>query len=165
MQNTQRKQCCSAVIAKLKIHTGGQAVSRYHQVRTIFPDDDMPQYEDHDFPIPNYLVEPDGYLFLHSKSHIPVMIKDKLCKKNVLEVPATGPMCIDNRCAKNTSTHCASHIKDIQKILAAHAELKRTVFAAITDGWYVSTGQSRTQLIFHGSSVAKREVRHGRLCL
>ena len=127
------------------------SLSVIYQCKAQFARHGIPSILATDFPIPNYLVEPDGYLFLHSKSQIPVMIKDKL-GKNVLEVPATGPMWIHNTCAKNTSTHCASHIKDIRKILAAHPELKRTVFAAITDGWYVSTGQSRTQPIFHGSS-------------
>ena len=135
--------------SKAKIHIGGQAVSRYHQVRNFFPADDMPHYGDHDFPIPNYLIEPDGYLLLQSKSQMPVTIKDKL-GRSVTEVPATGPMWIFNRCVKNTSTHCASHINDIRKILRTNPELKRPVFAAITDGGPDWTPKSNINQFFLG---------------
>jgi len=30
--------------SKAKIHIGSQAVSRYHQIRTFFPNDNMPHY-------------------------------------------------------------------------------------------------------------------------
>ena len=75
----------------------------------------MPHYGDHDFPIPNYLIEPDRYLHIQSKSQIPVPMKDKL-GRNVMEVPATVPMWIYNRCAKNTSRHCASHFNHIRNM-------------------------------------------------
>ena len=50
--------------SKAKIYIGGQAVSRYHQLRTFFPSDDVPHYYHHDFPVPGYLIEPDGFLML-----------------------------------------------------------------------------------------------------
>ena len=83
--------------SKAKIHVGSQAMSRYHQVRNFFPAADTKLYGDHDFPIPNYLIEPDSYLLLQSK------MKDKL-GRSVTDVPATGPMWIYNRCGKNKST-------------------------------------------------------------
>jgi len=52
--------------SKANIHIGGQAVSRYHQLRTFFLSDDVPHYHDHDFPVPGYLIEPDGFLILTS---------------------------------------------------------------------------------------------------
>ena len=90
--------------SNVKIHIGGQAVSRYHQVRTFFPVDDMPHYGDHDFHIPNYLIKPDGYLLLQSKSQITVTIKDKL-GRNVVDVRTTGPMWIYNNCANQRIMH------------------------------------------------------------
>ena len=53
--------------SKAKVHIGGQAVSSYHQIRTFFPNDDVPHYRDHDFPVSGYLIEPDGFLLLKSK--------------------------------------------------------------------------------------------------
>ena len=50
--------------SKAKVHIGGQAVSRYHQICTFFPSDDNPHYLDHDVQVPGYLIEPDGFLML-----------------------------------------------------------------------------------------------------
>ena len=44
-----------------KLKVGPLAVSRYHQISRIFPVDDKPQYPDHDFPHPGYLLIPSGY--------------------------------------------------------------------------------------------------------
>ena len=124
--------------SKAKIHIGGQAVSRYHQVRNFFPAEDMPHYADHDFPIPNYLIEPDGYLLLQSKSQTPVMTNDKL-GRNVVEVPMTGPMWIYNRCEHiNTSTH-QRHIKHINDDVE-HINIKSTS----TSSTSTSTSTSKT---------------------
>lgn len=38
------------------VYIGGQAISRYHQLRTFSPNDDSPHYNDHDFPVPGYLM-------------------------------------------------------------------------------------------------------------
>jgi len=81
---------------KVKIHTGGQAVSRYHQLCTFFPSDDVPHYHDHDFPVPGYLIEPDGFLMLKTDVKI---IKDSL-DQDIVDTPATGPLWIYNRCVK-----------------------------------------------------------------
>jgi len=54
--------------SKAKIHIGGQAVSRYHQIRNFFLSDDLLLYCDHDFPACHrILIEPDGLLLLKSK--------------------------------------------------------------------------------------------------
>jgi len=47
---------------KLKVST--LAVSRYHQVTKFFPNDDQPNYPDHDFPIPGYKLITSGYMIL-----------------------------------------------------------------------------------------------------
>lgn len=47
-----------------KIKVGQAAVSRYHQISRFFMADDSPNFPDHDFPHPNYLLVPSGYMFL-----------------------------------------------------------------------------------------------------
>ena len=62
---------------KAKIRIGGQAVSRYHQLHMFFPRD-VPHYSDHDFPVPGYLIEPDGFLMLTSSNRDIKAVKDSL---------------------------------------------------------------------------------------
>ena len=49
-----------------------QAVSGYAQLRNVFPPYDMPHYHDYDFPTPDFLIEPDGYLLLQSPDNLAV---------------------------------------------------------------------------------------------
>lgn len=82
-----------------KIKVGAPAVSRYHQIRRLFPTNDSPNFEDHDFPVPNYLLSVSGYMFLKmnpreeileeesreandSESHSFWTVASKECKKH-----------------------------------------------------------------------------------
>ena len=47
-----------------KIKVGPNAVSRYHQISNFFLRDDSPDYPDHDFPHPGYLIIPSEYMRL-----------------------------------------------------------------------------------------------------
>lgn len=47
-----------------KIKVGPPAVSRYHQIKRLFPTNDTPNNSDHDFPVPNYLLSASGYMLL-----------------------------------------------------------------------------------------------------
>ena len=49
-----------------KIKVGPPAVSRYHQVRKTFMKDDNMNLPDHDFPIPGYLSNTSGYMWLQN---------------------------------------------------------------------------------------------------
>ena len=49
-------------MAKLKV--GAPAVSRYHNIRRLFATSNAPNYKDHDFPVPNYLLSVSGYMIL-----------------------------------------------------------------------------------------------------
>ena len=51
---------------KSKIMMGLPAVSRYHQLRKFFVQIDSPQCNDHDFPVPRYLISPYGYMVIES---------------------------------------------------------------------------------------------------
>ncbi|KAJ8037960.1 hypothetical protein HOLleu_18914 [Holothuria leucospilota] len=51
-----------------KLPIGTLAVSRYRQLRTIFPAGDQPNFPDHDFPIGHgYKITPEGYMLLERK--------------------------------------------------------------------------------------------------
>jgi len=73
--------------SKAKIHIGGQAVSRYHQLRT-FSQVMM-------FPITMimifHLIEPDGFLMLTSSKTDVKIIKYSL-DRDIVDTPATGPL-------------------------------------------------------------------------
>ena len=47
-----------------KVKVGAPAVSRYHQIRKIYPSGDTPNLKDHDFPVSQYLLNVSGYMFL-----------------------------------------------------------------------------------------------------
>ena len=49
-----------------KIKVGAPAASRYHQVKCLFLENDTPNLNDHDFPIPGYLLNVSGHMFLES---------------------------------------------------------------------------------------------------
>ena len=72
-QNKQRRKFCTLLspgdcilsmddMAKVKV--GAPAVSRYHQVKRLFDSTDMPNLNDHDFPVQNYLLSVSGYMYL-----------------------------------------------------------------------------------------------------
>ena len=46
-----------------KIKVGAPTVSRYHQVKSILPVNDLENLNDHNFHIPRYLVARSGYMF------------------------------------------------------------------------------------------------------
>lgn len=135
--------------SKAKVHTGGQAVSRYHQLKTFFPSDDVPHFADHDFPIPGYLIEPDGYLQLHSKDKPAPKVKDKYCRE-VVDVPQTGPLWVFNRCVKNNSTTIADHVSDLKNILAENPQINKPVLVLVTDGGPDWTPKSNINEFFLG---------------
>ena len=47
-----------------KIKFGLPIVSRYHQVRKMFMKDDNMNLPDYDFPIPGYLLNTSGYMWV-----------------------------------------------------------------------------------------------------
>lgn len=47
-----------------KVKVGAPAVSCYHHIERFFPNDDMPNLNDHDFLVPGYLLNVSGYMFL-----------------------------------------------------------------------------------------------------
>ena len=49
------------------VKVGPPAISRYHQIKQMFLEEDQPNYPDHDFPVPGYLLNVSGYMTLEQK--------------------------------------------------------------------------------------------------
>ena len=135
--------------SKAKVHIGGQAVSRYHQIRTFFPSDDTPHYSDHDFPVPGCLIEPDGFLLLKSKGFDRKTTTDKI-GRTVIDTPSTGPLWVYNRCVKNHSTTIVDHLADLADLLVANPEIDRPVLALLCDGGCDRSPKSNLTQFFLG---------------
>ena len=52
-----------------KVKVGPLSVSRYHQVKRFYMNNDSPNLPDHDFPVPDYLLNVSRYIFLESKEN------------------------------------------------------------------------------------------------
>ena len=55
-----------------KVKVGVPAVTRYHQTNRIFPEKDETVLNDHDFPVPGYLISIFGHMFLQNEEKIDV---------------------------------------------------------------------------------------------
>ena len=97
-------------------------MSWYHQLCTFFPSDDRPHYADRTFPVPGYLIEPDGYLQLISKDS-PFFVKDK-CSQDVVDVPSTGLLWVYNSCVKNTSSTIEDHVTNLKDTMKENTSVK-----------------------------------------
>ena len=59
-----------------KLKVGGiLMVSRYHQIKKFYPEDDSPEYDDHDYNLPGYLITPSGYMLLEFKDEVPLHLQ------------------------------------------------------------------------------------------
>ena len=56
-----------------KVKVGVPAVSRYHQINRTFPEKYEPVLNDHDFPVPGYLISISGHTFLQDEEKIDVL--------------------------------------------------------------------------------------------
>ena len=52
---------------KAKVHVGTPSVSRFHQILKLFPSNDRPNFKDHDFRLPGYLLNVSGYMLLEPR--------------------------------------------------------------------------------------------------
>ncbi|KAJ8019969.1 hypothetical protein HOLleu_41765 [Holothuria leucospilota] len=117
-----------------KVNIGGLAVSRYHQIRRIFPNDDRPNVPDHDFPIgKGYKITPSGYMILKSKPGFQKTTQDNL-GRTVYQFPRTGPSFLFNRVARFRSVSVQSHVNDLDKILSSREGVGKTMVILSVDG-------------------------------
>ena len=49
----------------VKIKMGAPTVSHYHQMKHLFPENNLPNLNDHGFPVPGYLLTVSGHMFLN----------------------------------------------------------------------------------------------------
>ena len=59
-------------VKEIKIVMNFIVVSRYHQIKKFFMDDDAPDYDDHDYNLPGYLITPSGYMLLEFQENTPL---------------------------------------------------------------------------------------------
>ena len=62
-------------MAKIKI--GAPAVSRYHQIKRLFLGNDTHNLNDHDFSVPDYLLNVSGHMFLENHSDVSIPSHDE----------------------------------------------------------------------------------------
>lgn len=78
-------------IAKVKV--GVPAVSRYHQLLRLYATNDMPNFTDHDFPIPGYFINVSGYMRLGNLDT--VLNKSNETETNSVDVTLPDEMYVD----------------------------------------------------------------------
>ncbi|VDI30459.1 Hypothetical predicted protein [Mytilus galloprovincialis] len=121
---------------KNKIHIGTLAVSRYHQLRRFYPSGDRPDFPDHDFPFPGYLITPCGYMLLCSKSseqNIQNKCQDELNREHY-PIYRTGPLTVVNRVSQFHKSTVESHTNDLIPILKEQFSLDALVLNSYCPG-------------------------------
>ena len=108
------------------MHIGGQAVSRYHQLKN-FPLQ-MIYHIMTDFTERSYLIQTDGYFLLQNKDYSLSTGKDK-CDRDGL-TSATGLIFLFNRAVKATSS-IEAHVKDIKNIFQKNPDVKKPVLSLL----------------------------------
>ena len=68
--------CIISMDDMAKIKVGAPAAPQYHQIHCLFPTNDLPNFEDQNFPIPNYLLPVSGYMFLEMNPHEEILEED-----------------------------------------------------------------------------------------
>ena len=68
----ESKDLCCFCHDMAKVKVGVPAISRYHQIKHFFPEKDGPVLNDHDFPMPSYLISVSKHMFLQDEERIDV---------------------------------------------------------------------------------------------
>jgi hypothetical protein len=128
---------------KNKVHIGTLAVSRYHQVKKLYPCNDRPNYKDHDFPLPGYLITPCGYLQLqHTDADQDKTYTDSLGRK-LYSTSRTGALNIVNRISSFHKSTIETHVNDLLPIVKQHVDTSGiTTVVLLTDNgpdWNVNS--------------------------
>ena len=81
-----------------KIKVGAPAVSRYYQIKRFYPSNDTPNLCDHEFPVPGYLLDVSGYMFLENKSELSQEC-DGLTNASIYDTKQSSPEHFDSMVA------------------------------------------------------------------
>ena len=106
---------CSNI--KSKIGVGRPAVGRYHQLKKFFIAGDDPDYRDHDFPTPGYLICPSSYMVIQ---HLQSGNTQDASGRDHVKFGHTGPLGLErNRQYGRVCllTLCYIHIQMMDSIL------------------------------------------------
>ncbi|XP_022108390.1 uncharacterized protein LOC110988821 [Acanthaster planci] len=112
---------------KLRISSATTAVDRRCTITHIFPSNDTPNYWDHDFPNPGYLITPAGYLMM-SPPDPPQMTHDKNGRK-AYSLPTQSGIKVINL-GPHSKTSIASHASDSFPLIQ---ESKKTCITILAD--------------------------------
>ncbi|XP_070555394.1 uncharacterized protein [Ptychodera flava] len=113
-----------------KVKVGVPAVSRYHQQGRFYPNNDAPDFEDHDFPNPGYLITPAGYMVLTPQIDQPNFTTDDLGRRHI-GFPKSGPIRVINRVESFRPVNVIAHITDISLL---HHQSPSPIVTAVLDG-------------------------------
>ena len=132
---------------KSKIKMGLPAVSRYHQLNKFFVQSDSPQYNDHDFPVPGYLISPSGYMVIENGNNGTTV--DGNGREHVVYA-YTGPVTLFNRACVFHSSNVEKHINDILCMSQFREVLHKPMMVNITDGGPDWSAQSPLVCFYYG---------------
>ncbi|KAJ8035130.1 Kielin/chordin-like protein [Holothuria leucospilota] len=137
--------CSADTMNKLPI--GTLAVSRYHQLRAIFPVEDKPNFPDHDLPIGHgYKITPVGYLLLESKNPKEMMRDDS--GRLHYQYPRTGPLYMRNTIQKVSPLTIQYHANNLVRVLSDRTSNGKSMLLLITDGGPDWSVKSWTVLLY-----------------
>ena len=146
------KQSCSLYSCDNmnKVRIGVLAVSRYHQIRKIFMTDQSPDYPDHDFPHPGYLITPAGYMQLKHSVERQGMETDSVGRQRWV-IPKTGPLSIVNRISSFHPSTIESHMEDMYPVISQNSVSKGQKCVLLTvDGGPDWSTATPANLLFYG---------------
>ncbi|XP_022111577.1 uncharacterized protein LOC110990782 [Acanthaster planci] len=116
---------------KIKVGRTTLAVDRRTRNKRLFPQDDRPNYYDHDFPTPKYLLTPCGYLRL-TTAEDPAVTTDEHGRKHYAH-PEVGPSFLVNRGPHDEVT-IETHIGDVLQMVHSMVAARKTILVLIVDG-------------------------------
>ena len=109
---------CSNI--KSMIGVGRPAVSRYHQLKKFFIAGDDPDYRDHDFPTPGYLICPSNYMVIQ---HPQSGNTQYASGRDDVKFGHTGPLGLEIN--RQYMTQCTSVLFRLHDVVCMHAALSR----------------------------------------
>ncbi|XP_070176491.1 uncharacterized protein [Littorina saxatilis] len=127
---------------KSKIGVGRPAVSRYHQLRKFFVAGDDPNYNDHDFPTPGYLICPSGYMVISQPKPDGLTLSDydittDSSGRDHVVYGHTGPLGLFNRASMFHQSNVEKHVNDLlymSEMPAFCAQFEKPMMVIVTDG-------------------------------
>ncbi|XP_070560361.1 uncharacterized protein [Ptychodera flava] len=113
-----------------KVKIGVTAVSQHFQNTRYFPNSDAPNFPDHDFPNPGYLITSAGYMLLQQSDAVPAMCRDDIGREHY-NFPRSGPMTVVNRVDSFQPCNIVAHISDLAPLIRQE---RKPIVCGVLDG-------------------------------